>query len=307
MKSSAQETRSSLDAVIRPNISVSHQRIPENLPDGKSFVLLFIRSGTAKISAGNSAYSIIGPACACLNETEPVKVEPSDDCSYSAVSFEPSAVNSVLTAGNIRSGRENFSVSENQDRDYLGPFFRHTGEFSGIIQLDWIVAEKIASLIKSLESGLADKDDKFWPCRSRSHLLETLFLLFSIHHESGSVMSYRVDDSLPGRIIHFIHSHYSERISVPEICRQFNTNKTTVSVEIKKATGLSVIDYTNRIRVHSACILLRSTTLPVQEIMYRTGFNDAAHFGRIFKKFARMAPSAYRDEYSQFRQFRVNP
>jgi AraC-like DNA-binding protein len=43
--------------------------------------------------------------------------------------------------------------------------------------------------------------------------------------------------------------------------------------------------------------MLRDTLLPVSEIMYRTGFNEANHFSRTFKKYMSCAPSDYRKEF----------
>lgn len=287
--------------IKRPEISVFFNRLPEASAGKKSFTLLFLKSGTAKISAGGNDFSLIGPACLCGNETEHISIEPSPESPYAAVIFEPVAVNSVLTIENLRRNKTDLSLSEKQDRDYLRPFILRDDDHSGIIQLDWDVSEKIFTLIKRLDAELTGKCDGFWPCRSRSHLLELLFLLFTIHHDGKPAMSYQIDSSLSGRIIHYIHSRYSDKISLPELCRLFETNKTTVSAEIKKATGLTVVDFTNKIRVHNACLLLRGTGLPVQEIMYRTGFNDTAHFGRVFKKFVKMPPSMYRTTYSQFK------
>lgn len=43
--------------------------------------------------------------------------------------------------------------------------------------------------------------------------------------------------------------------------------------------------------------MLRDTLLPISEIMYRVGFNEANHFSRIFKKHMNVSPSDYRKKY----------
>jgi len=43
--------------------------------------------------------------------------------------------------------------------------------------------------------------------------------------------------------------------------------------------------------------LLRETSLPASDILYRVGFNDPAHFARTFGKITGLTPSAYRDSF----------
>jgi AraC-like DNA-binding protein len=49
-----------------------------------------------------------------------------------------------------------------------------------------------------------------------------------------------------------------------------------------------------RRRLEYAAALLRSTTAPVTEIVFESGFEDVSHFSRVFKERFKSAPSAYR-------------
>jgi transcriptional regulator GlxA family with amidase domain len=47
-----------------------------------------------------------------------------------------------------------------------------------------------------------------------------------------------------------------------------------------------------------ACELLKTTDLSMQEIAMKIGFNDQFYFSRLFHRHLRMAPTAYRREFS---------
>ena len=66
-----------------------------------------------------------------------------------------------------------------------------------------------------------------------------------------------------------------------------------------QATGVSVMEYVIRLRVRLACRLLQDTMLPIAEIAERIGYADVTHFGRMFKKHTRLAPSDYRTQHKE--------
>jgi AraC-like DNA-binding protein len=58
--------------------------------------------------------------------------------------------------------------------------------------------------------------------------------------------------------------------------------------------GLSPWDYLNRFRVFFAAGLLLKTDETIQEIAFRSGFQDHAYFCRVFKKIYGLSPGQYR-------------
>lgn len=63
------------------------------------------------------------------------------------------------------------------------------------------------------------------------------------------------------------------------------------------ATGLAPLAYYQRRRVQHACARLLDAERTVTEIAHELGFADAAHFSRIFSKYAGLTPRAYRAKY----------
>ena len=54
--------------------------------------------------------------------------------------------------------------------------------------------------------------------------------------------------------------------------------------------------YLLRRRLETACLLLRSTALPVREIAFRLCFSDERYFATLFRQKTGLSPSQYRKE-----------
>jgi transcriptional regulator GlxA family with amidase domain len=63
------------------------------------------------------------------------------------------------------------------------------------------------------------------------------------------------------------------------------------------ATGLTPLDYVQRLRVEDAKRRLERTSASVDEISWRVGYEDAAFFRRLFRRITGMAPGAYRKRF----------
>jgi transcriptional regulator GlxA family with amidase domain len=62
-------------------------------------------------------------------------------------------------------------------------------------------------------------------------------------------------------------------------------------------TGLSPIEYVQRLRVEDAKRRLERTDAPVEDIGWRVGYEDAAFFRRLFKRATGLSPGVYRKRF----------
>lgn len=68
----------------------------------------------------------------------------------------------------------------------------------------------------------------------------------------------------------------------------------TAKRRFKLATGKSMIDFVQGLRIEEAKRLLESADLPTDEIAAAVGYENAAFFRRIFKRSTGLSPAAYR-------------
>jgi transcriptional regulator GlxA family with amidase domain len=68
----------------------------------------------------------------------------------------------------------------------------------------------------------------------------------------------------------------------------------TLKRRFKSATGLSIMDYVQNLRIEHAKQLLETTGLPVDEVGVESGYDNASFFRRLFRKRCGLAPGDYR-------------
>ncbi|MCR4920374.1 MAG: helix-turn-helix transcriptional regulator [Bacteroidaceae bacterium] len=59
--------------------------------------------------------------------------------------------------------------------------------------------------------------------------------------------------------------------------------------------GMTPLAYFNNLKVKHSCWLLRKTSLKINQICYKVGFDDPYYFSRFFKKIMGLPPQAYRE------------
>lgn len=79
-----------------------------------------------------------------------------------------------------------------------------------------------------------------------------------------------------------------------DLARSLSTSERTLHRKLKLACGESPKTFIDRIRVETARTLLETSAKPVKELAASAGFIDEASFRRAFRRYAGMAPSAYR-------------
>mgnify|MGYP002554086978 CR=1 FL=1 len=60
------------------------------------------------------------------------------------------------------------------------------------------------------------------------------------------------------------------------------------------ATGKTLTEYINKVRIDNAKQMLRCSSLPINSITFYVGFRDANDFSRLFKKLEGISPEDYR-------------
>lgn len=95
-------------------------------------------------------------------------------------------------------------------------------------------------------------------------------------------------------VIAWIADSYAEPLTLTSVADKFGFSPAYMSRSFKQATGFTFVEYMSNIRVKEAQRLLRETNMKVIHIAEETGFQNVAHFGRVFKQISRCPPLEYR-------------
>lgn len=268
---------------------------------GTRFRLLLVEQGSGILQIGTYRQPFIAPMLFCLNDQDRITLEQPHDVRAQGIYFHPSVINSAFTFDNVRAGDPGFSGTQCQDLSFLRAYLYRDANYHGQLQLGLPTAQRLAHLMQASGQELTSQWNDSWPCRSRSFLLEILFIILRV--VSAPSNATMTDVGLPAAsedvdpVIMHLYTHYHEKVTITTLSRTFHTNRTTLTERFRETTGVPVMTYLARLRIRMASSMLHDTRLPINEVAYRVGFNDMTHFGRTFRKYMGCTPSEYREKY----------
>lgn len=131
-------------------------------------------------------------------------------------------------------------------------------------------------------------------CQSEDDIYEiTQFLLRSYCDlvKKRSMSSY----SEPIRhILVTVDASLTGDLSLKRFAGDLFLNTSYLSTLFKKEVGMTLTDYVNKSRIAHAKRLLKSTTLPIQDIAVKSGIPDIHYFTRLFRRETGMTPRKWR-------------
>ena len=110
----------------------------------------------------------------------------------------------------------------------------------------------------------------------------------SYEHTSDDEPSYKFK-----KILHYIEDNYND-ITLASVANHFHFSPKYFSAMIKKATGKNFTDIILEQRLMQSSLLLKNTTMSIEDICINTGFSNINFFYKKFKEFYSMTPREYR-------------
>ena len=98
-------------------------------------------------------------------------------------------------------------------------------------------------------------------------------------------------------LIEKMEKHLTDGLSVEALCEGIAYSRSYIFKEFKSATGRSIADYYNALRIDTAKSLIREGGLTFSEIAVRLGFDSPNYFSKTFKRYVGTTPRAYRAHY----------
>lgn len=93
----------------------------------------------------------------------------------------------------------------------------------------------------------------------------------------------------------YLETHYQESITREDIEKYVHLNGDYLNRIYKSATGYTLMEYIQFVRIEKAKQLLRTTNDTISEICGKTGYDSPPYFAKIFKKQTGKTPSEYRE------------
>lgn len=132
--------------------------------------------------------------------------------------------------------------------------------------------------------------------------LVKIFALIASQENSDIVGHPVVDDKQNKRlqqIYWYVMNHFQQDITLEEISKFVDMEKTSFCSFFKKMTGKTFFTYLTEYRIESSCQMLMKTDKSITDVCFASGFRDIPHYNRVFKKLKKVTPSVYRKSILQ--------
>ncbi|MBL7703431.1 MAG: helix-turn-helix domain-containing protein [Ferruginibacter sp.] len=97
----------------------------------------------------------------------------------------------------------------------------------------------------------------------------------------------------------FIETNYTDKISVDMLADKFAIGRRSFERRFKKATGNTVVEYAQRVKIEAAKRSFESSRKNINEVMFDVGYTDTKAFRTVFKKITGLTPVEYRNKYNK--------
>jgi len=99
----------------------------------------------------------------------------------------------------------------------------------------------------------------------------------------------------------WLKENYAAGNVVQGVVQKSKLPERTLKRRFGKATGSSIIDYVQNLRIEAAKQLLETSGTAVEEISFEIGYEDVSFFRRLFKRRTGLTPGQYRRMFQPVR------
>ncbi len=264
--------------------------------------IVLIKKGTVIIKINNKNRVFSSPCVLCFNHQDKVALISQNTYEADCIYFHPEAINNNLTLNNIftNDNSEINNSSSFQDKYFFTPFIERSDTYEGGINIDILMLQLLCQKFNKLQDELMMERDTFWPCRSRSILIEILILIqekYSTYRPEEPCITCDRDLTQVAEILDYLHTNYMNKITIKDLTRHFHLNRNALNHYFLELTGNTPIAYLIHYRLKIAEKMLTNTVLPVCEICERVGFREEVNFIRSFKNHYGESPTNFRKKY----------
>jgi len=101
-------------------------------------------------------------------------------------------------------------------------------------------------------------------------------------------------DSVVRSCERWLKENYTQTNAITQIVEQVKIPERTLKRRFKAATGATLIEYIQNLRIEKAKSLLEAGTMAVDDISVAVSYEDTSFFRRLFKRLTGLTPSQYR-------------
>ena len=271
-------------------------KLPEYINDPENYKVIILEKGSLEIRSEGQTRVVKAPALFGLSQKDVLDYKILQGIKVCILFFKPTVIRDEFTYDRIDSGEFNeaWGTSIYQDYILIRAVTYSTNVCDRAIEIPLNALKRLKELYSAAEKELHGQKDGFWPCRSRSYLMELLFYIVYTFVEASPDNEVSPEQDDFSKIAEYLNEHIDEPITVETVTKKFAINRNKLNDIFMKQASMTCHDYLLNLRLDLAKVMLTNTELPINEISSRVGYPDANYFAKLFKNVTGRTPSQYR-------------
>ncbi len=271
-------------------------KLPEYINDPENYKVIILEKGSLEIKSEGQTRVVKAPALIGLSQKDVLDYKILQGIKVCILFFKPTVIRDEFTYDRIDSGEFNeaWGTSIYQDYILIRAVTYSTNVCDRAIEIPLNALKRLKELYSAAEKELHGQKDGFWPCRSRSYLMELLFYIVYTFVEASPDNEVSPEQDDFSKIAEYLNEHIDEPITVETVTKKFAINRNKLNDIFMKQASMTCHDYLLNLRLDLAKVMLTNTELPINEISSRVGYPDANYFAKLFKNVTGRTPSQYR-------------
>ena len=193
----------------------------------------------------------------------------------------------------LKAGEEHFGYRPSEGKlSYLWTHFKSDMEFETVVE-----AEEEYTYLFPESARLADAG-RMYTKKMADYATSLLFMELSqeYFHTRDSV------EKLPAAVVSataWIKNHYYQPFEVAQLADAVGYQADYLSSLFKRSMGISLVRYTNQMRIRTAKTLLSNYGVTIKEAAFSCGFSDEKYFMKVFKNLEGITPAQYKKSFGR--------
>ena len=273
-------------------------KLPEYINDPENYKVIILEKGSLEIRSEGQTRVVKAPALIGLSQKDVLDYKILQGIKVCILFFKPTVIRDEFTYDRIDSGEFNeaWGTSIYQDYILIRAVTYSTNVCDRAIEIPLNALKRLKELYSAAEKELHGQKDGFWPCRSRSYLMELLFYIVYTFVEASPDNEVSPEQDDFSKIAEYLNEHIDEPITVETVTKKFAINRNKLNDIFMKQASMTCHDYLLNLRLDLAKVMLTNTELPINENSSRVGYPDANYFAKLFKNVTGRTPSQYRSK-----------
>lgn len=139
---------------------------------------------------------------------------------------------------------------------------------------------------------------KAWTEKKPGYYLKTMSLFYKILEQLTRQLnpSFSTNSYLSIKpAIDYMHLHFGDpQLKISDLFQMVALSDTQFRKNFFDVFETTPLKYLNELRIEYACELLDGSFMSIDEIAYKSGFNDSKHFSTVFKEYKGYSPLKFR-------------